>query len=82
MKPERDFALETELRRVNTMSRTELVSFIKLLVDNNRRTYLVLEKFQSITEEQFQVINQLVSIKEELETKIVEIDPYHYNQPK
>jgi hypothetical protein len=79
MKPELDFAIELELRRVPTMNRTELVSFIELLVDNNRRTYGLLAEFQSIAEEQTQVIQKLVSIKEKLEIKVECLDDYIFS---
>jgi hypothetical protein len=70
MKPELDFALESHLRTVPYMTRTELISFIELLVDNNRRTYEILSEFQTIALEQSEIIAHMVSINKKLETKI------------
>jgi hypothetical protein len=59
MNYELDFALEQKVRDIPNMSRSDLVSFLDIMVEYNRETRKVLGDFQSLINQQGLIITEL-----------------------
>jgi hypothetical protein len=59
MNYELDFALEQKVRDIPNMSRSDLISFLGIMVEYNRETRKVLGDFQSLVNQQGLIITEL-----------------------
>jgi hypothetical protein len=59
MNYELDFTLEQKVRDIPNMSKSDLVSFLDIMVEYNRETRKVLGDFQSLINQQGLIITEL-----------------------